>query len=179
MRTKLIALVGAGLLLSACAGEPAPAVTVETTVTASPEAVPSPTPSPTTASPLATGETADFGQFSMTVHGVDLDPAPEPGPQPQRAEDKWASADVEYCTDADTTVTDYWWRLHAADNRQYSASSTGYETFPEPAYAWGEVPVSAGTCHRGWITFVVGKDAQLTTVGYQNDRGDAARWAIG
>lgn len=178
MRKKLIALVGAGLLLAGCsASEPVPTPTVTVVQTVTPEAPSEPVADAD--GPLAMGEPARFAGFSMTVHAVDLDPSPEPAPQPQRAEDKWASADIEYCTDSDTTITATWWRLVSTDSRQYQSSSTGYETFPEPAYAWGEVPVSAGTCHRGWLTFVVGKNAELESVRYANDKGDSADWLVG
>lgn len=173
---KLIALVGAGLLLTGCsaASEPAPTVTVVQTV--APEPVESAAPAKPNG-PLAIGEVAEFGTFTMTVHAVDLDPAPEPAPQPQRSEDKWVSVDVEFCTTADSMISDSRWRIVAADNRQYQPSSTGYDAFPEPAYAWGEVTVPAGSCNRGWITFVVGKQAELKSIRYANDKGNAADWA--
>ena len=176
MRKKLIALVGAGLLLTGCSGtaEPAPTVTIVQTVAPEPSAEPVAEPD----GPSALGETADFGAFTMTVHAVDPDPAPEPAPQPERAEDKWLSADIEYCSDTDTTITSYWWRAVSTDNRQYRPSSSGYDAFPEPAYAWGEVPVVANSCHRGWITFVVAKTADLKTIRYANDKGDVAEWAV-
>jgi hypothetical protein len=121
---------------------------------------------------------AEFETFTMTVHGVDLDPAPAPAPQPQRETDKWAAAHVEYCSTPESTITSYWWRMNDAENRQYQPSDTGYDAFPQPAYAWGEVPVAPNSCHRGWITFVVGKDAALQTVSYVNDKGHSASWAI-
>lgn len=166
----------AGVLLSGCAATPAPAPTVTVTVEAAAE--PTPTPTPTPDGPLALGAVNDFLSFTMTVHSVNLDPAPAPAPQPESTSDKWVAADVEYCATIDSTITSYWWRLSAADSRQYEPSSVGYSAFPEPAYAWGEVPVAAGNCHRGWITFTVNRDASLETVRYANDKGDFAEWAI-
>ena len=171
-----MALLGAGLILTGCAGaaEPTPAVTVIVTETATP----APEPSVEEEGPLALGAVAEFAGFSLVVHAVNLDPAPEPAPQPERAEDKWASADVEYCTTPESSITSYWWRMSAADNRQYEPSSVGYSAFPEPAYAWGEVPVAANSCHRGWITFTIGRDAAIEAVRYANDQGNSAEWAV-
>lgn len=174
MRKKLIALAGAAILLTGCAGvtEPAPTVTVYETVTATPEV-------PELEDVLAIGTVATFDSFTMVVHAVDLDSAPEPAPQPDRPENKWASADVEFCATAgDTSVTSYWWRMDSADNRHWEPSSSGYSAFPEPDYAFGEQAVPGGTCRRGWITFVVGKDAVLETVSYSNDKGTSAKWDI-
>lgn len=177
MRRCLVLLGIAGLLLTGCAGTPAPAPTVTVTAPAAVEE-PSPSPTPSEDAPLVLGSTQDFGEFAMTVHAVNLDPAPAPAPQPENAADKWVSADVEYCATIDSTITSYWWRLSAADNRQYEPSSVGYSAFPEPAYAWGEVPVAAGNCHRGWITFTVNREAVLETVRYANDKGHSAEWAL-
>ncbi|MEV8252020.1 hypothetical protein AB0O87_13985 [Microbacterium sp. NPDC076768] len=177
MRKKLIALAGAGLLLTSCStAEPAPTVTVYETVMATPDTPDAPDPQEV----LALEAVATFDTFTLVVHAVDLDSAPEPAPQPDRPENKWASADVEFCATAgDTAVTSYWWRMDSADNRRWEPSSTGYSAFPAPAYAWGEQPVAGGTCHRGWITFVVGEDSALETVSYTNDKGDSAKWEIG
>lgn len=172
-------LAGVGVLLTGCAGEPAPAPTVTVTAEAAPATpVATPDASAEPDGPLALGSAAEFDDFSMIVHAVNLDPVPAPAPQPERAEDKWASADVEYCSKIESSITSYWWRMSAADNRQYEPSDVGYSAFQEPAYAWGEVPVAADSCHRGWITFTVNREAVLETVRYANDKGHSAEWAI-
>ena len=176
-----IGLAAAALLaLSGCAGEatPAPTVTVTHTVTASPE--PEPEPSTDTSTPLAFGETASVTQADLTVHAVNLDPAPEPAPQPQTADDKWVSADLEICntTSAAFEFSAATWTLVDTENRAFTQSSTGYNQFPQPDYAFGTQSLDAGSCHRGWITFVVNDASTLTAVSYRNSVGASATWAI-
>lgn len=169
------------LLITGCAGSPAapPTVTVTATVTAEPEAPP--TPSAQSTSVLPIGQAAAFSFGTVTLHAVNLDSVPEPAPQPDDATDKWASIDVEACN-TDTTafsVNGSPWNLIATDNRSFEMSSVGYSQFPEPDYGFGENVVNPGECRRGWITFVVNKDATIDTVRYQNSEGDSAQWTLG
>lgn len=177
-RTWIIAL-GAVLALTGCSGTPTPAptVTVTVTVTATPTPVPTPAAAPADTT-LTLGTPARVPGGTLTAYAVNADSAPD-APKPLSANDHWASADVEFCPNAASTVTTTWWRLADANHRDYEASSIGYNQFPSPSYAWGDTPVAAGTCHRGWITFVVADDANLQTVKYTNNRGDAIQWKIG
>ncbi|MBS1674642.1 MAG: DUF4352 domain-containing protein [Actinobacteria bacterium] len=178
MRKTWLALVGAALLLTGCAGTPTPAPTVTVFVTQTVTPSPSAEPTPAGSGPLALGTPAKFGGVSVTVHAVNLDPTPEPAPQPQRPEDKWVAADVEVCSDKANTVSTSPWEISDSTHRRFRPSSTGYAQFLQPSYAVGEEQVAAGSCRRGWITFDVTKDAQLTTVEYANSAGYAASWVI-
>jgi hypothetical protein len=169
------------VLLTACTAapsEPAPTVTVTatTTVTATPQAEVAPA---STTHPV--GETVDRSEgWRTTLHGVNLDPAPD-GPQPQSPGNKWVSLDVENCagpSETEAYINSSPWRIVAADNRQYQASGTGYGTFPTPDYAFGDTPISAGECIRGWITFDVARDATLVSVKYQTTTGEETVWNL-
>ncbi|WDG17492.1 DUF4352 domain-containing protein [Microbacterium sp. Clip185] len=147
-------------------------VTVTETVTATPT-------TPAVAAPLAMGATAQFSTFSATVHSVQLESAPN-APAPQSAGNHWASVEVEGCNTGSQPfpVSGGPWQLVADDNRTFTMSSTGYSQFPEPDYGFGSGTLNPGECKRGWITFVVNDGAQITTVRYQNDLGEGARWAL-
>jgi hypothetical protein len=152
------------------------------TVTATPEAVPKPTSTPTPVAdpPHALGEVLTHsGDWKVTLHQVVLDSAVR-GPQPQNAADKWASIEVENCngSEPDAYIGGMPWRLVASDNRQFQESSTGYSSFPEPSYAFGDTAIVPGECIRGWITFVVARDAVITGVKYSPSLGVPVLWPI-
>lgn len=185
MKTRTLILASSAIALTACSSnlsadspEPTATVTATETVTATP------TPPPAPEEPLAIGEEAQFQDFSVTMHNIDQDPAPEPGPQPERETDKWVSTDVEYCShNIDGIYSSSEWTLRDAENRSFSSSSTGYATFPEPNFSFGDESIAPGECRRGWITFVVNKESELTELKYtgmsfQETEGHAARWSL-
>jgi hypothetical protein len=165
------------LLLTGCAGASAPTPTV--TATPTPEA--GPTEVPPEPADHALGEVIEHsGGWKVTLHQVVLDSALD-GPQPEAPGDKWASIDIESCngTTPDAYITTSPWRLVANDNRQFQSSSIGYNSFPNPDYAAGDTPIAANECIRGWITFVVARDAAITTVKYSPSLGDPIAWTVG
>ncbi|WP_295787534.1 DUF4352 domain-containing protein [uncultured Microbacterium sp.] len=167
------------LFLAGCSAPADPAPTVTVTVTATPAAAaPSPTASAAAASALPLGEAKAFPDVTVTAHEFRPDSTPEPAPQPQTAGDRWASLDVEVCNTSSEqfTVSGNPWSLVAADNRTYSESSTGYDQFPQPRFAFGDQAVEAGMCRRGWITFVVNGDATINSIRYANTSGNIVRW---
>jgi hypothetical protein len=170
------------LLLGGCSAAspgqtPVPAVTVTTTVTATPS--PSPTPTPEPAAPTLGVGVPHSNGWTVTLHSIDLNSAAN-GPQPQTASDKWVSIDVENCngTTPNALLTSSPWRLIATDNRQFESSSTGYVTFPEPQLTFGETAIAPGECIRGWFTFVVARDATITSVKYSPNGGSAIIWPV-
>lgn len=191
MTFRVFTLAPVLLALVACssgAGEasPAPTVTVTATATATATetvtAIPEPPPEPE--EPAAVGETVEFENLSVTLHDIDLDPAPEPGPQPARESDKWVSADVELCSDTlDGHFSSSQWSLVDTESRNFSSSSTGYSSFPDPSFAFGDEQISPGECRRGWITFVVNRDSILSSMRYdgssfQDPEGPSATWSL-
>ncbi len=173
LATTVIALALAGC--SAADAEPAPTVTVTETITASPE----PAPAPTADQPLAYGESASVTQAGLTVHGVNLDPAPT-APEPQSPTDKWVSADIEICNESPEgfNFSAATWSLVDSENRSFEQSSLGYNQFPQPDYAFGDEYLAAGDCHRGWLTFVANETSTFVEVEYRNTLGEGASWAI-
>lgn len=128
--------------------------------------------------PLSLGESVSFTEVSVTAYQFDLDSAAD-GPQPDSPSDKWASVEVEACATGETlSVSSSPWSLVSSDNRHFTASHVGYGTFPEPDYAFGEELVPQGTCRRGWITFTVNKEADITALRYLNDQGQLATWEL-
>ncbi|MET0989860.1 MAG: hypothetical protein ABWY54_04355 [Glaciihabitans sp.] len=181
-QAQLTMLISMGaLLLSGCAGTPVPGPTVTVTVTATPEAEPEATATPKADPPHKLAEVVTHsGDWTVTLHQVVLDSATG-GPQPENSTDKWASIEVENCngTEPEAYITGMPWRLVASDNRQFQESSTGYSSFPEPSYAFGDTAIAAGECIRGWITFVVARDAVITGVKYSPSLGVPVLWPIG
>lgn len=183
----MAALAAASLMLSltACSGSGEPGatatVTVTATATATVTATPSPSPTPTPAAPdaIGVGQMQESGGWKVTVHSVDMNPAPD-APAPDSAGTKWVAADVETCNPdvAGAEITNSPWRLIDDRSRQFEPSSLGYNQFPQPSYGFGDTPIAPGQCIRGWIVFVVAKDAKLTTVLYQPATLDPLHWTI-
>lgn len=191
MKSHAWILVPGLLTLTACssgegatAAQPTVTVTATATATATETVTASPDPPPDPEEPVSVGETVEFEDVSVTLHEIDLDPAPEPGPQPSRDSDKWVSTDVELCShNLDGYFSTSEWSLVDTENRQFGTSNTGYSSFPEPTFAFGDEQISPGECRRGWITFVVNEDSDLSSVNYdamalQNTQGQSAIWAL-
>lgn len=172
IRTTLVAsAIFVTAALSGCISPSAPAAPTDTS---RPSAQPSESPS---ALPL--GAAAEFPNLVVTAHALDLDSSPPPAPQPQRETDRWVSLDIEICNGYSQTATASGepWGLVTADNRRFTSSDTGYSTFPVPDVTFG-ADIAAGECVRGWVTFVVAKDAVLESVLYSNSGGDRATWQL-
>lgn len=188
MRLPVLILAPLLMAAAACAsGEeaaaPAPTVTVTATATATETVTETPEP-PELEEPAVVGETVEFADVSVTLHRVDLDPAPEPGPQPERDSDKWVAIDVELCSHTmEGLVSNDEWALADTDNRIFGPSRVGYGTFPNPGFAMGEEQIMPGECRRGWITFAVNEASDLVMVAYDattfpGANGPSATWAV-
>lgn len=196
-RTILRAGTAAALALALAAagcgdgGKPTAAATSPAVPTLSPSASPSPKPSASPTSdptaPLAMGKpfkTSD-GSATATVYAYRHNvarTAPRPDEQPGYV---WAAIDVKVCahkiddTHKGIAVSNEPWSLVYADDSQIEASSTGYESFPEPEYPWGEKEIAWGRCIRGWITYPVPGKQRPVAVEYAPERNDvAARWTV-
>lgn len=183
-RSSAAALLAVGILIAGCS---APTDAAESSTSPKPTAIESsaPTPPATPApEPVVNvlGSTVELGPgATAAVLGYEPASAPE-APLPQDPGNHWVSLDVQVCN---TSATDGYattnpWTLRDSDNRNYDSSSVGYNQFPNPQYAWGEVPLIAGECLRGWITFPVLDGATLTTARYLSPTtGDHVDWVLG
>lgn len=181
-RSSAPALLAVGVLLVGCS---APTNAAELSTSPSPTATKSsqPTPTPTpTAVVNVVGSTVEL-ETGATVAVLAYEPASAPeAPLPQDPGNHWVSLDVQVCNNsaADSYATTNPWTLRDSDNRNYDSSSVGYNQFPNPQYAWGEVPLPAGECLRGWITFPVLDGASLMTARYVSPAtGDHTDWVLG
>lgn len=140
---------------------------------------PSTSDAPSTPASLAMGEEYETGVSSITVFQFDQDAAPS-APTPESPGTKWVAADVQVCSDQGGYVNTIPWSLVGADNGRYEVSSTGYDGFPSPAYPWGDAPIAAGECIRGWIVFVAPTAAAVEYVRYapQNPNVEPMRWKV-
>lgn len=176
MKRHATLLIPLALTLAACtspqADTPRPTPAPSTTTVA-----PAPSLAPTAPAPLTIGDTATLSDTRMTVHAIDLDPAPE-GPQPDRDTDKWVALDLEACVDVEASISTRPWGIVDTENRAFTASNTTYGNFPEPAYALGQVPLAAGECRRGWTVFTVNQASQLDHITYRNPAGGTTEWTI-
>lgn len=64
------------------------------------------------------------------------------------------------------TITNDPWSLIGNDSGSYDPSNIGYAQFPQPQYPFGEHPVSAGECVRGWIVLDVLRSVAITKIRY-------------
>lgn len=121
--------------------------------------------------PLSIGKPAIFNDGTkITVYKFDPEVAAD-GPQPDSDTDKWVAADLEVCVAEDSYISSLPWSIRDTENHNFTPSSTGYNSFPEPNYTWGDEALSSGDCRRGWLVFVVNKDADLTTISYNGGDG--------
>lgn len=137
-----------------------------------------PTPVPTASSMplLGTEVTKDSAKVTAFAY---KQPVAQNAPRPQQAGLEWAAADVQVCaTIDDVVVTNLPWHLVYADHTTISASSTGYNQFPEPSYPWGEKDLPNGRCVRGWITFPVPADKRPTSIEHSPPGSSLTEWAI-
>lgn len=181
-RTSAFALLAVAILLVGCS---TPTDASEPSASMKPTAAESATPTQTPTPELVVnvvGSAVELGPgATVAVLGYEPASAPE-APLPQDAGNHWVSLDVQVCN---TSATDGYattnpWTLRDGENRSYGSSSIGYNQFPNPQYAWGEVPVVAGECLRGWITFPVLDGATLTTARYVSPvTGDHVDWVLG
>lgn len=184
LASVLLTLVACSSGAEEASSTPTVTVTATATATATETVTATPEPPPEPEEPAAVGETVELEDLSVTLHDIDLDPAPEPGPQPSGESDKWVSADVELCSDTlDGYFSSRQWALVDTENRNFSSSNTGYNSFPEPSFAFGDEQISPGECRRGWITFVVNKDSNLSSLRYdgssfQDPEGQSVSWSL-
>lgn len=182
IRSSAAALLAVGVLLVGCS---TPTDATEPSASPTPTATKSPTPTPTpTQEPVVNviGSTVELSTgATAVVLGYESASAPD-APLPQDPGNHWVSLDVQVCNNSttDSYATTNPWTLRDSDNRSYDSSSVGYNQFPNPQYAWGEVPLIAGECLRGWITFPVLDGAVLTTARYVSPAtGDHVDWVLG
>ncbi|WDM42537.1 hypothetical protein KV395_04300 [Microbacterium luteolum] len=181
-RTIAVALVAVAVLITGCTAkdEAEPSKTPSaSTPSATPAETPTPTPDPVV---NVVGSTVELSSGStVAVLGYEPASAPE-APLPQQASSHWVSIDVQVCNNTadDGSASTAPWTLRDSDSRSYESSSTGYNQFPNPQYAWGDVDLFAGECLRGWITFPVLDGATLTNVRYVSpSTGDRVDWVLG
>ncbi|MCX4474775.1 hypothetical protein OOK41_31440 [Micromonospora sp. NBC_01655] len=158
------ALVALAAALAGCSSDTKPAAappssppppTASSSPTGSPTASPSPSVNPDTPLPLGKrrDRTAD-GYVTATVYGYRHNvakSAPRPDEQPGYV---WGAADVKVCANKDISASSVGvshgpWVLVFADDTVAEPSSTGYESFPEPAYPWAEKRPRAGPVCAG------------------------------
>jgi hypothetical protein len=108
--------------------------------------------------------------------------APRPDEQPGYV---WAAVDVKVCAGkADVNprgllISNSPWSLVYADDTQIEPSNTGYDSFPEPEFPFGEKDLAPGRCLRGWITFPAPGKKQPVAVEYApEDEPVAPRWTV-
>lgn len=190
---RLLALTALSLLaLSGCTSAPE----AEPTETKAESSAPKPSPTPTveavtpTPTPTPTPEdakyqvgdmaTLSFGS-TVTVLAYEADSALD-APLPQGSPSHWSSVEVEVCnnTAEDGYASSSPWTLRDSDSRSHEPSSVGYNQFPSPQYAWGDAPLFAGDCLRGWITFPVLDGVTVEMVRYvAPSTGERFEWVLG
>ncbi|MEU7972144.1 hypothetical protein AB0B48_08880 [Micromonospora sp. NPDC049089] len=197
IRTRLTAAtltLAVAVTTAGCSGDAEPAAAPSATPTSA-----SPTPAPTTASPTpAASPSADpdvplkLGKSRQSPDGAVVStvyaykqPVAKTAPRPDEQKGyEWGAVDVKVCvnkhyTADDITVSNSPWVLVYADDTQIEASSTGYDSFPEPEYPWGDKALAPGRCVRGWITFPVPAKKRPVAVEYAADSEPVPpRWAV-
>jgi hypothetical protein len=153
------------------------AATAASSAPATPVVAPSPASSPTGAAALALGKTASVsgGEADVTVYHY-KQPVAASAPKPEQSGYIWGAIDVKVCVHRDASVSNTPWSLAYGDDTQLVPSSTGYDSFPTPAYPWGDKSMKSGHCIRGWITFPVPKSPKPTMVEYSLDDGTVVDW---
>jgi hypothetical protein len=107
------------------------------------------------------GDTAQGKGYSLVLHAL-ADPAPVQQYSNPKEGFRWASFDVTV-TNTGTAPLDYnlfYFKVKAADNREYSVAFGGNE----PALGSGKQ--QPGEAARGWVTFEVPVNAALATLAY-------------
>ncbi|MCX4474801.1 hypothetical protein OOK41_31570 [Micromonospora sp. NBC_01655] len=187
------ALVALAAALAGCSSDTKPAAappssppppTASSSPTGSPTASPSPSVNPDTPLPLGKSTRTADGYVTATVYGYRHNvakSAPRPDEQPGYV---WGAADVKVCANKDISASSVGvshgpWVLVFADDTVAEPSSTGYESFPEPAYPWAEKALAPGRCVRGWITFPVPGKKRPAFVEYAPEGEEVTpRWAV-
>lgn len=184
-----VALTGCGSTDEPAAA-PSPVASSSSPTPAATSAAPTPSvsPSPTVDpdAPLAMGKSRQSpdGAVVSTVYAY-KQPVAKTAPRPDEQKGyEWGAVDVKVCvnkhyTADDISVSNSPWVLVYADNTQIEASSTGYDSFPEPKYPWGDKALAPGRCVRGWITFPVPTKKRPVAVEYAADSEPVPpRWAV-
>lgn len=128
-----------------------------------------------------------------------VQPVADSGPQPHDAGYPeglvWGAADVRVCVpdvppsevfedEQVPEAEDRWfvstapWSLLYEDGSLVTSSNTGYSSFPQPEYPWGDQPVSLGQCVRGWIVFPVPDDTSPIGVQYAPSGTAPVTWRV-
>jgi len=110
--------------------------------------------------------------------------APVPGGQPGFG---WGATLIRVCADrgapADFSVGGPEWALAYQDGSRQRLSNVTYQDFPSPQYPTEAVPVRAGECVQGWLTFPVPKAKRPEFVEYAPARANGKvtvqrRWDV-
>lgn len=200
MKRTIISLALAttlGAALTACSsgahGSAAPAASTKPAVTpsaSSPASVaptprPAPTPTVTTQRLGTSGKITDrdengtfLGYATVTAYAY-KQPVARSAPKPDQAGYVWAAVDVKVCVPENSTISSDPWSLIYPDDTSAQASSTGYNQFPLPEYAWGDVDLNKGRCHRGWIVYPVPANQRPVMVEYSApSTGQTVDWSV-
>ncbi|MFC4146626.1 hypothetical protein ACFO0M_10195 [Micromonospora mangrovi] len=164
---------------TASSSSPSPAVS-----SASPTPSASPTAAPDVQLALGKSKESPDGAVISTVYAY-KQPVAKSAPRPEeQAGYEWGAADVKVCvkksyTANSVSVSNSPWTLVYADDSQIEASGTGYESFPEPAFPFGEKTLAPGRCVRGWITFPVPAKKRPAAVEYAGQSEPVPpRWVV-